>query len=795
MVAAVALDRAEDLRFHDEQRMAVVELASGKRALLEAQLNARLHVINGLTALVRREPNLSADDFGAFAASLVEGLPGIRSVQLAPGAVIRHVWPVEGNRQAIGHDLLADPVRREATQRTIEGRRLMVAGPYQLLQGGLGMVVRQPIFLVKAGREEFWGLATVVLDVPPLLESAGLTWDETVRFALRGKDGLGAAGEVFHGDAGLFSRHAVLMDITLPNGTWQLGGEPAKGWADHRPGRIGFIILAGVAALSVALMADRLLRDLARRRQAEAEAVRNLAASKALGNILRQALTARPLDQILGDALDEILAQDWLKLERRGSIFLTDADGPRLRMAVYKGLPDPICASCQTVAFGTCLCGRAAATGAVVFAAHVDAHHETGFAGQEDHGHYCVPIRNHGGLLGVLNTYVSAGHRHCREEERFLGMAADTLAGIIERRRAEQARHESEELARALMNASADAALLLDRTGVVLAGNDALAARCAKTLADVRGRLFFDLLPEDVRTEYRRQFAEIIETGQPLHIRDDRQTLSLDNRFYPIRDESGAVRQVAVFSRDVTEQRKAALAMDKALDDLARSNDELQQFAYVASHDLRQPLRMVSSYLTLIERKLGRDIGADLKDYLGFAVNGAKRMDRLILDLLDYSRVGRDGPPGEVLDLREVIDDALLNLAPAIAEAAAEVVVHDPLPVVLGDRSELTRLFQNLIGNAVKYRAPGRSPRIEVECRDDGAGWLFSVRDNGIGIAADGLDRVFGVFQRLVPAEAYEGTGIGLAVCKKIVEHHGGRIWVESEPDFGATFLFFLPRA
>ena len=245
----------------------------------------------------------------------------------------------------------------------------------------------------------------------------------------------------------------------------------------------------------------------------------------------------------------------------------------------------------------------------------------------------------------------------------------------------------------------------------------------------------------------------------------------------------------AVFAFHDIAERKAMEA------DLRRSNAELEQFAYVASHDLRQPLRMVSSYLSLVEKKLDpRLLSDEIKGFIGYAVGGAKRMDSLILGLLEYSRVGRNGESGPVA-LGDAVADALVNLTVAIHEAEAEVVVAGPLPTVRGNPTELTRLFQNLIGNAVTYRAPDRRPRIEIGCERKGNWWQISIGDNGIGIAPDDRERAFAIFQRLVPKETYDGTGIGLAICKKIVENQGGRIWIESQLGEGSTFFMTFPLA
>jgi PAS domain S-box-containing protein len=227
--------------------------------------------------------------------------------------------------------------------------------------------------------------------------------------------------------------------------------------------------------------------------------------------------------------------------------------------------------------------------------------------------------------------------------------------------------------------------------------------------------------------------------------------------------------------------------------ELKRSNAELEQFAYVVSHDLRQPLRMITSYLSLIERQLGQGVDEDLKSFFDFATGGAKRMDKLIIDLLEYSRVGRQKGNLTPLALSEVIADGVQNLTVAINEAGATVTVAEDFPQVMGDRSELVRLFQNLVGNAVKYRLPDRPCQVDVGFRRQGRDWVLWVTDNGIGIAEKDFERAFGVFQRLVAKDEYEGTGIGLAVCKKIVEHHGGRIWIESHLGKGSRFLFTLP--
>ncbi len=224
--------------------------------------------------------------------------------------------------------------------------------------------------------------------------------------------------------------------------------------------------------------------------------------------------------------------------------------------------------------------------------------------------------------------------------------------------------------------------------------------------------------------------------------------------------------------------------------ELARSNAELEQFAYVASHDLQEPLRMVASYVGLLDRRYRGRLDSDADDFIEFAVDGARRMQALLNGLLDLSRVGTRGRELEPTESGAALKDSLINLEQAIAEAGAEVV-HDPVPTVLGDRIQLTQLFQNLVSNAVKFNTSGR-PRVTVTAQRAGSMWEFAVADNGIGIDPAHFDRIFQVFQRLHTRDTYEGTGIGLSVCRKIVERHGGTIWPESTRGQGTTFRFTL---
>ena len=239
------------------------------------------------------------------------------------------------------------------------------------------------------------------------------------------------------------------------------------------------------------------------------------------------------------------------------------------------------------------------------------------------------------------------------------------------------------------------------------------------------------------------------------------------------------------------ERTRAEEEVRRTSANLQRSNTELQQFAHVASHDLFEPLRMITSYLQILERHSRDKLDERAREFIGFALDGAKRMDALIRDLLAYSRVDAHGTSLAPMDLEQVLDAAIANLKIAIEESGA-VITHEPLPRVRADAVQMTQLFQNLIGNAIKFRGAA-PPRIHVGAHRSDGEWLFSIRDNGIGIDPKYFERVFVIFQRLHTRREYAGTGMGLAICKKIVERHGGRIWVESTPGEGSTFFFTLP--
>jgi PAS domain S-box-containing protein len=309
---------------------------------------------------------------------------------------------------------------------------------------------------------------------------------------------------------------------------------------------------------------------------------------------------------------------------------------------------------------------------------------------------------------------------------------------------------------------------------------------------------------ERFRSEYRflaRDGRVVWVHGEAQMVRDEfGQPLFLQGIAYDITDKKQAEEVLRELNTELerrvkertAELEEAGSALARQAEELARSNAELEQFAYVASHDLQEPLRMVGSFTQLLAKRYRGKLDPDADDFIGFVVDGAVRMQHLVNDLLTYSRVGRAGKGPAPTDCSTVLATACANLRQSIEEAGA-VVTADPLPAIPAEESQLLQVFQNLIGNAVKFRKDGEPPRIHVGARRQGGEWLFWVRDNGIGVEPQYAGRIFLVFQRLHSRRDYPGTGIGLAICKKVVERHGGRIWVESEPRRGSTFYFTLP--
>jgi PAS domain S-box-containing protein len=370
------------------------------------------------------------------------------------------------------------------------------------------------------------------------------------------------------------------------------------------------------------------------------------------------------------------------------------------------------------------------------------------------------------------------------------------IRDITDRKRAEEALCVSEVRYRRLFETAKDGILILDaKTGTIVEVNPFLIEMLGFSHEQLTGKAIWEIgLFKDIASN-KANFMKLQRQGYvrfedlPLECADGRRIeVEFVSNVYTVDHQ----KVIQCNIRDITDRIQAQDKLKKALLDLERSNKELEQFAYVASHDLQEPLRMVASYTQLLEKRYKDQLDQDAKEFIRFAADGANRMRSLINDLLAYSRVGARGKPLEPIDCHTVLGQAIVNLRMVIEDNHA-IVTSDELPTVMADASQMVQLFQNMVGNAIKFRGE-ESPRIHVSAEEKGNEWVFSVKDNGIGIDPQFEKRIFVAFQRLHSREKYPGTGIGLAICNKIADRHGGRIWVESELGKGSTFYFTMPK-
>jgi PAS domain S-box-containing protein len=315
------------------------------------------------------------------------------------------------------------------------------------------------------------------------------------------------------------------------------------------------------------------------------------------------------------------------------------------------------------------------------------------------------------------------------------------------------------------------------------------------TNAQIHGKTPEEAFGAALGSAVRQNYEHCLQTGSSLTYEEqldfEAHNIWTLTTLVPLRNQQGQFYRIIGTATDISDRKTAELELQQQKQDLARSNDELQQFAYVASHDLQEPLRMITSYLELLERRYKGHLDAKADQFIAYAIDGAARMQTLINDLLGYSRVGSRGQSFTLVDCEAILQNVLRNLQVAIADSDA-LITHDPLPHVTADSTQLTQLLQNLIGNAIKFCREDPL-KIHIGTTRINGQYLFAVRDNGIGIESQYTHRIFVIFQRLHSRTEYSGTGMGLAICKKIVERHGGTLWVESSPGEGSTFYFTLP--
>lgn len=374
--------------------------------------------------------------------------------------------------------------------------------------------------------------------------------------------------------------------------------------------------------------------------------------------------------------------------------------------------------------------------------------------------------------------------------EALLGVAA-IIGSTLARQRTEVELQNSVNRTRLILQAVGEGVCGVDGDGIVTFVNKAALEIIGKEEQALVGRPAADLIASGEAFSATAENAGI--KNEIVLRKQDGTTFPADVVCLPILSDGKAAGLVATFA-DISERKEAEEKLRQSIDYLARTNTELERFAYVASHDLQEPVRTVVSFSQLLERRLGPRLSKEERDYLAFIVGSAKRMGDLVKDLLTYARMTNRQTILGPVDMNGVARDVRDNLHSLIDERQA-VLQIDSLPIVNGDRIQLIELLQNLVSNAIKFSRPNTTPEVQVTAYRDGLFWRFSIRDNGIGIEPEYFERIFIIFQRLHAGQSYSGTGIGLALCKRIVEQHGGSIWVESQPNLGSTFFLTLPDA
>jgi PAS domain S-box-containing protein len=350
-----------------------------------------------------------------------------------------------------------------------------------------------------------------------------------------------------------------------------------------------------------------------------------------------------------------------------------------------------------------------------------------------------------------------------------------------------------------LVESSEDAVITKSISGIIKSWNNGAEQIYGYLPEDVIGKHISILAPKHLKDEISELIEKVkqgkkVRHHETIRLKKDGKLINVSVTLSPILDTSGNTVGISTIARDISELKRREEKLESTMNDLKRSNKELQQFAYVSSHDLQEPIRMVTLYSQLLEKRYKDRLDDDANDFIEFIVDGAYRMKHLIDDLLVYSRVTSQIKEFEYINLETVLSTVISNLSVTIQENNAKII-HDPLPTASADPTQIGQVFQNLITNAIKFQGKN-TPEIHISVQKQRyyKEWIFAVKDNGIGIERRHQERIFEVFKRLHTREEYPGTGIGLSIVKKIIKHHGGQIWVESEPGKGSTFYFTIPK-
>ncbi|MDD4954785.1 MAG: PAS domain S-box protein [Candidatus Omnitrophica bacterium] len=473
--------------------------------------------------------------------------------------------------------------------------------------------------------------------------------------------------------------------------------------------------------------------------------------------------------------------------------FLVDEKAGRLRLNAYAGIPQEEAEKIEWLNYGVAVCGCVARDGERIVAEHIQAKPDCRTELVRSYGvkaYACHPILSPKGLIGTLSFGTRSRETFSEKDISLMKAVTDQVTIAMSRIKDEEELRQTRDYLENIFNYSNAPFICWDAQSKITRFNHAFEKLTDYRQEEAIGKDLSILFPENTREDSLSKIKlaltgehwEVVEI--PIIRKDGEVRIALWNSANIYAPDGKSLIATIAQGQDITERKRAE-------EDLKRSNENLEQFAYVASHDLQEPLRVMASYSQLLEKRYKEKMDKDANEFIDFIVDAAKRMQKLITDLLAYSRVGRLDARMDAVDCNEILGKVRYTLSPLIEETKA-VITNDTLPVSVCSEIQLIQLFQNLIQNAIKFKGEA-APRIHIGARRQNNEWVFSVADNGIGIDGKYKDKIFLIFQRLHTRDKYPGTGIGLSICKKIVEAHGGRIWVESEPGRGSTFYFTVP--
>ncbi|MBF0181202.1 MAG: PAS domain S-box protein [Magnetococcales bacterium] len=787
-----SVDAAEREKYQLQNHKQMRDIVGAVRANLEASINRRIHLLQGLSAFVIANPHFDENEFQAFVRELGSGLDGVRSLQLAPKAVVTHIHPLQGNEAAKGHDLLNDPQRHDAVQKAIDAKKLILAGPVELRQGGKALIGRLPIFLNDAkDGTSFWGLAIMVIDFTPLLQESRL-FDPSpyMEIALRGKDGLGARGALFFGPESAFQDDAVTQEITLPNGSWQVAARPRHGWPTDWPGRALFLALGGVLSLLVGVAIHHLIRKPQRLQQALDEGELQL---RALSTAIRSVATA-----VVITNRDGVI--EWVNPAFSEETGYTPEEIIGRTHAVLKS-------GLQPAAFYRELW-------------------ETILAGRTWRGEFTN--RHKKGHLYVEESVITPVMDKDNQIERFIAIKQD----VTRRRQAETALKASHLRFRSLIQSASDAIIIANQEGRIETWNRGAREMFGYEEEEVHDHPLEFIIPPEYRERHRARLAgfDMRDTTDMRLTRITRELSGLrkSGETFPVELslshwKLGESHYHLAIIRDLTARKQTERQLKEYAEKLETMVEErtrqllhterlatLGTFAAGIGHEIKNPNSFITGNIAflrqfwsqaapLLEQAAATDpkgrvarFLTEVQPALEGIEKGSQRITTIIDSLKSYASGNRETGKRAVA-LREPLREARTLLQHRLKHG---VRLEESLPEDLTltcNAQEISQVFINLFTNAMDaMEEHGVTDRfIEVEGRWEGDGVRIVVRDNGPGIPKESRARIFEPF--VTTKGPTRGTGLGLSIVKGIVEGHLGRISLLDDGGPGAGFLIEFP--